>query len=261
MRKTTMGAHKAVTPGTPTPTVVAVNAAGAAFVDELLRLPSPSAAATVVDLLYGRQHPAPTALLTHVNGGIHIPLAALLSSSTPLVVPLADRLRVSSAWRADGQALKGARAAARARYRELQTAFVSSATLAPREPAAALVRYTFGWDGRQWLWEETAARVLHRVASLNRAMLDLLAAASRGETPTDGLLPHATFSLTEFDLPETALDLMAAALPPVAVPDWSRFAAALEGSQAPLNDDEAVRRYRSLLAEILGLQSHQEIPA
>ena len=55
------------------------------------------------------------------------------------------------------------------------------------------------------------------------------------------------------DLPGAARDLLAAALPPVAVPDWDRFAAALHGSQAVLQDEEAVVRYRSLLAEILGL--------
>lgn len=256
MRKRT-GTQIAVSHGAPAPTVIAVNAAVTAFVDELLRLPSASTAATVVDLLYGRQHAVPSALLTHVNGGLHIPLAALLSSAVPLAVPLADRLRVCRAWRADGQALKGARAASRARYRELQAAFVSSMPPAPREPAAALVRYTFGWDGRQWLWEETAARVLHRVVTLNRAVLDLLAAGARGETPTDGLLPHDLPWGAEFDLPESALDLMAASLPPVAVPDWSRFAVALGDCRATPADDEAVRRYRALLAEILGLYAHQ----
>jgi hypothetical protein len=48
---------------------------------------------------------------------------------------------------------------------------------------------------------------------------------------------------------------MAAALPPVAAPDWTRFAAAMEGSRAVLQDDEAVSRYRSLLAEIMGLHA------
>jgi hypothetical protein len=235
------GAQKAVDQGTPAPAVVAVNAAAISFVDELLRLPSPSAAATVVTLLYGPGHQVPPAVLSHVNGGIHVPLAPLLASPSPLAIPLPDRLRVSSAWRVDSQALKGARAAARDRYRELQAAFVASTPPAPRDPAAALIRYTYGCDGRQWLWEEAAGRVLHRVAVLNRAVLDLLA-ISGGESPTDGLA----------DLPASVLDLMAASLPPVAVPDWARFAGAMEDSRAVMHDDEAVQRYRSLLAEILG---------
>jgi hypothetical protein len=235
-------APKMVEHATPPPTVVAVNAAVISFVDELLRLPSPSAAATVVTLLYGQGHQVPPSVLSHVNGGIHVPLAPLLSSPSPLAVLLTERVRVSSAWRADGQALRGARAAARARYRALQSAFVASTPPTPGDPAAALIRYTYGCDGRQWLWEEAAARVLHRVAVLNRAVLDLLAT-----TPTDGL--------PLLDLPPEALDLMAAALPPVAAPDWTRFAAAMEGSRAVLQDDEAVSRYRSLLAEIMGLHA------
>jgi hypothetical protein len=78
------------------PTLVAVNAAVVAFVDELLRLPSSSAAATVVDLLYGREREAPPAVLSHVNGGIHIPLSGLLASRASLAQILPDRLRVSA---------------------------------------------------------------------------------------------------------------------------------------------------------------------
>src|SRR3989442_2720916 len=116
------------------PALVAVNAAVVAFVDELLRLPSAAAAATVVDLLYGRDREAPPAVLSHVNGGIHIPLSDLLASRSPLAVVLPERLRVSAGWRADG--MKGAPAAARARYRELQAAFVTSGRRAP-PPAPA----------------------------------------------------------------------------------------------------------------------------
>lgn len=230
--------------------MIAVNAATVAFVDELLRLPSPAAAATVVDLLYDRKHPAPPAVLSHVNGGIHVPLPSLLSSPSPLSTPLCERLRLPGAWRADGQALKGARATARARYRQLQAAFVASVPAAPRDPAAALVRYTYG---RSWIWQDAASRILHRVAVLNRAVLDLLAAADPGEAPIGGLLAQA-------DLSPAVLDLLAAALPAVAVPDWERFASALQGSRAALHGDEAVVRYQSLLAEILGLHDAEGAP-
>jgi hypothetical protein len=249
--------RKAVEAGTPTPVVVAVNAATVGFVDELLRLPSPSAARTAVDLLYGRRHPVPPAVLAHVNGGLHVPLAELLSSASPLALPLAERLRVPAAWRGAGQAVKAARAAARARYRELQNAFVSSVPPAPRDPVSALVRYTYRYEGHQWLWEEVAARLLHRVAVLNRAVLDLLAAAARGEQPTDGL-PGDALPEQDFDLPTDTLDLLAAALPPVAVPAWDRLVQPLEGRRAVALDEDAVGHYRSLLAEILGLQEQPE---
>ncbi|MBI4594331.1 MAG: hypothetical protein HY728_08955, partial [Candidatus Rokubacteria bacterium] len=58
--------------------------------------------------------------------------------------------------------------------------------------------------------------------------------------------------LADFDLPEPVRELMAAALPPVAVPDWARFASALHGSDAALRGEESIVRYQSLLAEILG---------
>jgi hypothetical protein len=239
----------------PHASVVALNAAAVAFVDDLLRLPSSTAAATVVTLLYGVERQAPLEVLSHVNGGIHVPLAALLASPAPLAHPLPERLRVGSAWRGAGQALRGARAAARARYRELQAAFVASARGVAQEPAASLVRYTYGTDGRHWLWAETAARVLHRMTALNRAVLGVLAALARGERGVGPEIVAEPITMTDFDLPEDVLDLMAAALPPLAVPAWSRFATALHGSGAPMAGDEATARYQSLLAEILGLGS------
>jgi hypothetical protein len=240
--------------------VVAVNAAVVAFVDELLRLPSSPAAATVVDLLYGRERQVPPAVLSHVNGGLHVPLASLLSSPTPLAVLVPGRLRISSLWRTDGQELKGARAAARARYRDLQAAFVASPPRPAPEPAASLVRYTYGADGRQWQWEEAAARLLHRVTILNRAVLDLLAAVARGDVALDGWIADPA-AVRDFDLPAAVLDLMAATLPPLAVPDWARLAPALDGSAAVLSGEESMTRYRALLAEILGLQDHTPVPA
>ncbi len=240
------------------PSLVAVNSAAVAFVDELLRMPSPAAAATAVELLFGPAPEPATSVLSHVNGGIHIPLASLLTSSRPLAVLLSQRLRVSSAWRNAEQAVRGARAAARARYRELQSAFVAQSRRVSLEPAAALVRYTYGSAGRQWLWEDAAARVLHRVTSLNRAVLDLLAAVARGRLAIDLPVAGDPIAVEAFDLPEPALDLMAVALPPVAAPDWGRFSTALDGSTAALATDESVVRYRSLLAEILGLSTADE---
>jgi hypothetical protein len=235
------------------PGVVAVNAAVAAFVDDLLRMPSREAAATVVDLLYGRDLDGVPAVLTHVNGGMHIALEPLLTSPRPLVVLLTPRLRVSSAWRKEDQAVKGARAAARARYRELQSAFVAKGRGAAAEASASLLRYTYGCEGRHWPWEETAARLLHRVTTLNRAVLGLLAALARERASMELPMAGARLVLEEYDLPPAVLDLMAAALPPVAVPDWPRFAVALHDSIAPLGGEESLTRYRSLLAEILGL--------
>jgi len=244
---------KAAGKDAPHACVVAVNAAAVAFEDELLRLPSSSAAATVVNLLYGADRQAPPAVLSHVNGGIHIPLTDLLASSMPLASPVRERLRVSAAWRAAGQALKGARAAARARYRELVSAFVASASHKAPEPSASLVRYTYGTDGRQWLWAEAASRVMHRMVVLNRAVLGLLAAMARGEAGLAPTLVDDAVNIHDFDLPDDVLDMMAAAMPPLALPEWNRFAEALGDSGAPLAGDEATARYQSLLAEILGL--------
>src|SRR5262249_27400365 len=112
MRKTG-NAPKATDLVAPHPALVAANAAVVAFVDELLRLPSSSAAATVVDLLYGRDREAPPAVLAHVNGGIHIPLSDLLVSRASLALVLPERLRVSASWRGGGG--EGGRGGARAR--------------------------------------------------------------------------------------------------------------------------------------------------
>ncbi len=184
------------------------------------------------------------------------PLSDLLASRSPLAVVLPERLRVSAAWRADG--IKGARTAARARYRELQAAFVTSVRRATPEPTAALLRYTYGSEGRHWLWTEAAARVLHRVAGLNRAVLDLLAAIARGDVSAEALGVDAA-SVKDFDLPDEVRELMASALPAIAIPDWTRFAAALEGSEAVLTGEESVVRYQSLLAEILGLRDERTV--
>jgi|GEM_PF-2412757 len=262
MRKTgTPG--KMTTKDSPHACILAVNAATVAFVDELLRLPSSAAAATVVSLLYGETRRAPVDVLGHVNGGIHIPLAALLVSPEPLAHLVAERLRVGAAWRATDQAIKRARAEARARYRGLASAFVASTRTASAPAAAALVRYTYGIDGRQWLWSEAAARVLHRMVTLNRAALDLLAAAARGEIAADAATLGGAVDPRDFDLPPDVLDLMAASMPPLAVPDWRRFTEALAGSGKPLAGDEATSRYQSLLAEILGLgqRATAEVPA
>lgn len=250
MRRILKTAEKA-----PHPSVIALNAATVALVDELLRLPSSGAAATVVLLLYGAERQAPLEVLSLVNGGIHIPLGSLLASPSPVACLLPGRLRVGSAWRKSGQELKGARAAARARYRDLQAAFVTSSCSAAPEAAASLVRYTYGTDGRQWLWADTAARMLHRTAVLNRAVVALLAAAARGERGLDIGIVEPGVAVGDFDLPDDVLDLMAVAMPPLAVPAWPLFAAALHGGTAPFAGDEATARYQSLLAEILGRSS------
>lgn len=230
-----------------------------ALVDEVLRLPSRSAASTAVSLLYGRDRQPPLEILAHVNGGIHIRLAVLLATPVPLAMLLPERLRVSSAWRRSGQALRRARAVARARYRDLQAAFVASARGAAPEPAASLVRYTYGTGGRQWLWAEASSRMLHRVVALNRTVLDLLASIARGEVGVELRTTGEPLAVDTFDLSPDVLDLMAAALPPVAVPDWSRLATALGEGDAVLSGEESVIHYQSLLAEILGLTTDLEV--
>jgi len=68
-----------------------------------------------------------------------------------------------------------------------------------------------------------------------------------------------TLPVADFDVPDAVRDLMAAALPAVAIPDWRRFATALEGSDAVLIREESVVRYQSLLAEILGLREDRTV--
>jgi len=81
----------------------------------------------------------------------------------------------------------------------------------------------------------------------------LLAAMARGEAGLDPTLVDDAVNIHDFDLADDVLDMMAAAMPPLALPEWSRFAEALGDSGAPLAGDEATARYQSLLAEILGL--------
>src|SRR3989442_12352944 len=72
MRKTG-NAQKATDLIAVNPALVAVNAAVVAFVNELLRLPSAAAAATLVDMLYGLRRDAPPAILTPVTGATTTP--------------------------------------------------------------------------------------------------------------------------------------------------------------------------------------------
>ena len=238
--------------------LLSFNVSAVTLVDELLRLPSPSAAVTALDLLYSRGDVVvPSAFLDRVGAGARVPLASLLSSPVPLATLLPGRLRPSSAWLEPTHALKSARALARERYRELQAALVGSGSRVAPEPLASLVRYTYGIDNRRWAWADVAKRLLDAVVGLNRSALGLLAAIARGEIDLDVGVPAAGPKWT-FDMPAGTLDVLAAVLPPAAVPDFSTFAQALERSQGWLERDEATVRYRSLFAEMLGLATHSE---
>jgi hypothetical protein len=244
----------------PSQALLSFNIGAVALVDELLRLPSPGAARTAIELLYGRDVVVPATFLEHAGAGTRMPIGLLLPSATPLATMLPNRLHPSAAWQEPTHALKNARALARDRYRDLQAALVaSSGRLAP-EPLSALVRYTYGTDGRRRLWADVAKRLLDAVVTLNRAALGVLAAVARGELDLDVGVPVAGPKWS-FDVPEAILDVLAEVLPPAAAPDFSTFARALESRRAPFKRDEAIVRYRSLFAEMLGLASQVEVPA
>ncbi|MBI1847305.1 MAG: hypothetical protein HY294_09805 [Candidatus Rokubacteria bacterium] len=241
--------------------LVSLNAAVVALADEILRLPASSAADTAAALLWGAAVELPRGFLERVGTGARLPLPALLPAHDPLAVLLPERLRLSAGWRDQELAAKGARAAARVRYRELQAAFVASAREPVGEPASALVRYTYATEGRHWPWADVATRVLDRVVDVNRAALRLLARVARGASPVKVGVPRELLLARHVDLPDAALDAAADALPPVAVPDFVRLARALGASDGHAREDESVARYRSLFAEILGLEARVEIPA
>ncbi|MBI3635336.1 MAG: hypothetical protein HY216_03820 [Candidatus Rokubacteria bacterium] len=239
-------------------TLVALNAAASALVEEILRLPSAAAVTTVIDLLYGRDLRPSQTFLDRVGTSRGLSLATVLASRRPLARVLPTRLRPSATWRVASNALKNARANARTRYRDLQAAFVALAPRATVEPAASLARYTFGTPGRHGQWAETAGRVLDRVVTVNRALLELLGDAEVGPD----VIVAAGVDMTvarAFDLPPSVLALIATAAPPLAVPDFDAFVDVLAEADRPLDGDESVARYQSLFAEILGLHAQEAL--
>ena len=241
----------------PSESLLSFNLSAASLVDEVLRLPSASAAVRAVELLYGRDVAIPGSLLDQVGTGVRLPLASVLQSPAPLATLVAGRLRPSPAWQEPAHALKGARALARERYRELQAALVGSSVRSAPEPFASLVRYTYGIDDRRWLWADVAKRLLDAVVILNRGALGLLAAIARGDVVLDVGVPTAGPRWT-YDMPMSVLDVLAEVLPPAAVPDFGAFVRILRQSQATVERDEATVRYRSLFAEMLGLATQVE---
>jgi hypothetical protein len=240
--------------------LLSFNVAAVGLVDEFLRLPAASAAATAAALLYGRDTVVPLPFLDMVGTGARIPLSSMLLSPAPLATLLAGRLKPSPTWQEPGHALKGARALARERYRDLQAALVGSSGRPSHQPLGSLVRYTYGMDGRQWPWADAARRLLDAVVALNRSTLALLASLARGETVVDVGIPVAG-PRWSFDMPPAIMDVLAEVLPPAAVPDFPTFVDALEATQARFERDEATVHYRSLFAEMLGLATHAEVLA
>ena len=244
----------------PSSSVLSLNIAAVGLVEEILRLPSASAARTAIGLLYGPGVVIPGEFLERVGVGARVPLGALLLSDVPLARLVPSRLHPSASWQDPGHALKTARALARERYRDLQAALVASSSRVSPEPLRALVRYTYGTDGRRWLCADVAKRLLDAVVSLNRGALAVLACIARGELTLDVGVPAAGPKWS-FDVPDPILDVLAEVLPPAAAPDFAAFARALQTGPGPFKRDEAIARYRSLFAEMLGLASQVEVPA
>jgi hypothetical protein len=241
--------------------LVSLNAAVVVLADEILRLPTAVTAATAVALLWGPDAELPAGFLAHVGIAARLPLPTLLATQESLAVAVPERLRLPASWRDPAQAARGARAAARARYRELQAAFVGSAHERLVEPDSALVRHTYATEARHWPWADVTARLLDRVVDVNRAALRLLAGVARGTSPAN-LRPARELLVARFiDLPDCALDAAAVALAPVVVPDFLAFTRALDARDASTPDDESIVRYRSLFAEILDFGTCLEAPA
>jgi hypothetical protein len=237
--------------------ILALNVATLGLVDEIVRLPGMPVARTAIQLLWGPTAAVPDEFLGHAGTGMQIPYTSLLASPAPLAALLPARLGPAGVWREGPNALKSIRGLARTRYRELQAAFVSGAPRAVPEAAEALVRYTYGTHGRHWIWADSARRLIERVVTLNRAALALLAALSRGVGTVD--VPGLSFEERSFDVPDHTLDLLAEALPPVAIPEWARLTRALVRVESPLGDEESLERFRSLFAEMLGMSSQPEV--
>jgi hypothetical protein len=238
--------------------VAALNYAILALVDELLWLPSASVAAAAVRLLYGPGAALPSRLLAEAGTGAPPSLAARVASRALLGALLPARMGPASVWRAGAVGLREARALSRERYRELQSAFVSG-TARTAADTASLVREVYGVGGRRSC-ADGARRVLRRVVRLNRATLALLAAVARGESwiALDALGP---LPARPWDLPGAALDVLAEALPPIAMPDFTDLAAGLPPEEPVFGDEESVQRYRSLFAEMLSRAGLLEVPS
>jgi hypothetical protein len=218
-----------------------LSVAAIGLADELLRLPA-AAATTAVQLLYGGETALPAPFLAAAGRGIQLPLVTLLAMPGPLATVLPSRVRLAGSWGDETAALKGARMLARTRYRQLQAAFVVGAPRLRPGAEAALVRSTYGVAAGHGGWSEAARRISDRVTMLNRATLALVAPAA--DAARRALSP-------------AAVEAVAGALLPLAVPDFARMGAALAAEPAP-GPDEAVDRYQSLFAEMLALTREGE---
>jgi hypothetical protein len=237
--------------------VVALNYTILGLVDELLWLPSASVVVTAVHLLYGREASVPEALLRQPGRGAPLSLSGLVALDAPLGALLPSRLGPAAAWRAATSRLKDARAVSRDRYRQLQMAFVSATAGGMVTRAGSLVRDMYGGAGR-WPCADSARRLLVRAARVNRAALALLAATARGECGVR-LEGRGPLPVRSYDLPEATLDVLAEALPPIVVPDFSRLAIVLGPGGIILDGEESIDRYQSLFAEMLSLSGHVEV--
>jgi hypothetical protein len=217
-----------------------LNAATIALADEILALPSAAVASKAARLLWGPEMQLPASILAAVGTGTRLPLGALLGLPGPLAALIPARLKLLARWEDPATALRGARTLAASRYRQLQAVFVGMTAHRESTGTASLVRYTYGTGGDR-LWAESARRILDRVVALNREALGVLGPKRPGAAR----------------LPGSVLDVLARALPPVAVPDFQRIAAAMPSDNAP--GDDTVERYRSLFAEMLGLVSAPEV--
>lgn len=238
--------------------VAALNYAILALVDELLWLPSGDVAAAAIQLLYSPGVPLPERLLSAAGTGAPPSLAARVASRTLLGTLLPARFGSASVWRAGAAGVREGRALSRERYRELQSAFVAGAARAPAG-AASLVRDVYGVGGRRSC-ADGARRILRRVVHLNRAALALLAAVARGESVI-GLDALGPLPARPYDLPGAALDALAEALPPIAMPDFADLGAGLTVEEPVFGGEESIERYQSLFAEMLSRSGPAEVPS
>jgi len=230
----------------PDPGVLELNLSAALLAEELLALPSAFSASRAASLLWEGASVLPAAFLAAVGSGRPLLVGPLVRSRQPLATPIPSHLAEARAGLGGAGVARHARALARGRYRALQGALVGGDDAAP--PSGALLRYTFGSDGRPWMWAEAARRILDRVSGLNRAAL--MAARQRARTGASGVPGGDS---------DDAIDSLAEALPPIAVPDFRRIAEAIAAPRPEVED--SVERHRALFAELLAMAPAQAVPA
>jgi len=195
--------------------VIAINVAAVFLADELLRLLAAAAATAAAALLWGEEARLPESFLGRVGTGASIPLGPALLTRTAMATPVPDALRLPATVHDAAGARGYAGTLAYGRHRELALELTRVLAAPASRPRGRLGGHA------------SARRILDRVAALNRVVLRAMAEGKPGDVspPRLGFSPGVLARL-----PGVTLDALAAVLPPVAVLDFGRLAAVLDGA-------------------------------